>query len=790
MRATLLRVVALAALFTAVIPPADSRADWPHDYRMVPALLGGAGASNQVVDATVSDGAGGAFVFMEDDRAGNMDIYGIHVLGNGTLDPTWPLNGLAVCTANGSQTVIRAIDDGNGALWVCWTDSRSGIPAIFATRVLKNGTVDPVFPPNGLALDPAHANAQHDQSICLSPTNGLVTVWEYDFSNTDHDIYGASLNPVGFQWAATALHESGLNDTKPAVSAEGTAFAVVWDQVTTARYARHLFSTGAPTGSEQVVTSSVDANVGPKICPDGWGGSYVGYCISASNYSVAATRFFGGNAVLTYNAVGGGAVTPYQLGGMVYAGDFQAWLSFSNIFGGTTSMVALYRDGNSAPAQIGSVGSTPKALIVDDGSGGAILTAQTGPDTYIQGTRRNGGFATPGLWSSVPRLTELPIQVIPSAICSDGNAGALVFSYDHGSSPSLAHMIRVDRWGALDGAPVIQSVKDVANDQGGHVRVSWKASYLDNEIDQTVDGYRLWRQVPTAALQSMRAASAASVKPFREDSDEAIELGGVRIQQTATGTIAWELAATQVANAFPSYSLTVESLADSTGGGPANALYMVEARNTPGALGWASPPDSGHSVDNLPPAMPAPFNGAIVGGVQTRLHWGPNAESDLAGYQLYRGGSAGFAPGPGNLVATTSDTTYLDASTNQYYKLDAIDVHGNHSSYALLTPSGTLDAPGAGAPREVSLALASANPSVGGATLRYTLAQPGRVRLALFAVDGRCARELVSTELPAGEYTVRWDGRDTGGHVAASGIYFARLTAGGVERVRRFALAH
>jgi len=69
--------------------------------------------------------------------------------------------------------------------------------------------------------------------------------------------------------------------------------------------------------------------------------------------------------------------------------------------------------------------------------------------------------------------------------------------------------------GALDGAPLIQSVKDVANDQGGHVRVSWKASYLDNETGQTVDSYRLWRQVPTAGLQSLRAASAANVKPFR-----------------------------------------------------------------------------------------------------------------------------------------------------------------------------------------------------------------------------------------------------------------------------------
>src|SRR5262249_30898446 len=260
--------------------------------------------------------------------------------------------------------------------------------------------------------------------------------------------------------------------------------------------------------------------------------------------------------------------------------------------------------------------------------------------------------------------------------------------------------------------------------------------------------------------QGLQALRAKGAHMFAEDSSDPVRPGDIRIEQTASASIAWELVTTQIANAFPAYSLTVETVADSTGGGPANTLYMVEARYTLGPAGWASLPDSGHSVDNIPPAVPQPFTGAIRGGISTRLAWGANVEPDLAGYELYRGASAGFVPGPGNRVTATTDTTFLDASMGQFYKLAAFDVHGNHSGYALLTPGGTLDAPGPAPPRETALALASANPAVGAATLRYTLAQPGRVRLVLFGVDGRCARELVSGELPAGDYTARWDGRD------------------------------
>ena len=62
---------------------------------------------------------------------------------------------------------------------------------------------------------------------------------------------------------------------------------------------------------------------------------------------------------------------------------------------------------------------------------------------------------------------------------------------------------------------------------------------------------------------------------------------------------------------------------------------------------------------------------------------------DFGEFRLYRGPTAEFLPGPANLVVATRDTGYVDAIRSPYfYKLAALDVHGNRSRYALVTPNG------------------------------------------------------------------------------------------------------
>ena len=70
-------------------------------------------------------------------------------------------------------------------------------------------------------------------------------------------------------------------------------------------------------------------------------------------------------------------------------------------------------------------------------------------------------------------------------------------------------------------------------------------------------------------------------------------------------------------------------------------------------------------------------------------------------------------------------------------------------------------------------------------TIRYRLATPGPVELAIFDIRGRRVRTLVRAKQRTGAHTVNWDGRDAKGRAVASGVYVYRLVAGGRVQVRR-----
>jgi len=80
---------------------------------------------------------------------------------------------------------------------------------------------------------------------------------------------------------------------------------------------------------------------------------------------------------------------------------------------------------------------------------------------------------------------------------------------------------------------------------------------------------------------------------------------------------------------------------------------------------------------------------------------------------------------------------------------------------------------------QTALLPAAPNPCNPRTELSFTLARAGRVRLVLYDLAGRPVRELVVGELPAGPHAVTWSGEDDAGRPVASGVYLARLRAGG-----------
>ena len=69
--------------------------------------------------------------------------------------------------------------------------------------------------------------------------------------------------------------------------------------------------------------------------------------------------------------------------------------------------------------------------------------------------------------------------------------------------------------------------------------------------------------------------------------------------------------------------------------------------------------------------------------------------------------------------------------------------------------------------------------------VRFQLARAVSVRLEVFDEAGRRVRQLLRAELPAGDFSVRWDGTDGSGEPVPAGTYLYRLGLGDAERTGR-----
>jgi hypothetical protein len=74
------------------------------------------------------------------------------------------------------------------------------------------------------------------------------------------------------------------------------------------------------------------------------------------------------------------------------------------------------------------------------------------------------------------------------------------------------------------------------------------------------------------------------------------------------------------------------------------------------------------------------------------------------------------------------------------------------------------------------------NPSVAGAaSVRFSLAQPAKVTIRFYNVAGRLVHEATVEGHVGADNLYRWDGVTSSGTKAASGVYFYRLSAPGVQ---------
>jgi hypothetical protein len=134
------------------------------------------------------------------------------------------------------------------------------------------------------------------------------------------------------------------------------------------------------------------------------------------------------------------------------------------------------------------------------------------------------------------------------------------------------------------------------------------------------------------------------------------------------------------------------------------------------------------------------------------------------------------------------DTNYVDQGPADfyYYKVTAVDVHGNQSAPAVAIPPGTVDVDAAPL-ASLRFDIPRPNPSSGPVTLRWSQPAEAEATLRIYDASGRMVAELASGRHAAGEHTVQWTSRIQEGGSMSPGLYFARLELPGRSLVRRIA---
>jgi hypothetical protein len=367
----------------------------------------------------------------------------------------------------------------------------------------------------------------------------------------------------------------------------------------------------------------------------------------------------------------------------------------------------------------------------------------------------------------------------------------------------------------LCGWAPIDSVVDVPGDQGGWARLYFTRSGLDfaGESTYPIARYDVLRRIDDMALCDMVVDKAQpliggeiSASDWNDRESVPASIGGapvlyldgrnyVKFEESQSGDKPpgiWEVVLGMSAYQEDQYICLVPTVADS-GSSMTYSVYCVAANTTTPSVYYFSPPDSGYSVDNLPPQMPGGLAAQYTGDTDLWLHWNLGPENDLSHWAVYRGTTPDFVADGMSRIGTTTDTSYVDGDYGfggpYYYKVSAFDVHENESPHALLAPDDVTGVPGT-IPSYVNALFQNVpNPFVLGTEIAFSLEKAGRVSLMIFDAKGRLVRKLVDEERAPSGYVEVWDGRDSRGRTVASGTYFYRLELQGWSSVKKMTLA-
>jgi hypothetical protein len=669
----------------------------------------------------------------------------------------WGEEGIILRSDTTSVTSIAIARDDAGGFIAIWGDYRSQVDAdLYGQRLDLDGNAS--WTAGGIPVCSASGSQRYPR-IVSDGSNGAIFVWQDD-RNGDFDIYAQRVDATGAcQWATDGVPVCAAYDHQQdaKIVSDGSGGAIVawqderrfWPNV----YCQRIDSNGDVLWAADGIIAS-----------GGWA-----YWTMTNHRLVSDGA---GGTIIVWDDNRGGTVT--------YQGVFAQRIGGSG----------AYLWGAEDVCVCDEAGDQNYPAIVARSGGRAVITFTdwrlNSQHIFAQVLDANGNLLLPesGGAISVARSDQQNAQLAP-----DGAGGAIAVWRDgrslYGYSLYAQRFDENDGWYTAD--PVIASVKDIAPDQGGWVRIRLNAAMCDDRSAVAqVTYYAIWRRISgIPALESIPVAAAGLATGIRISPAQAELLG------LPPGF--WESLGMYPAMQAEEYYLAVPTDNDSTAAGIPWETYVVSAHTASPNYFVYSEPDSGYSVDNLVPGAPLELEGEQQYDPEgLRLTWSAGTESDLWYYAVYRGTSEEFTPEVGNRVASTTAPEWFDEEWSWnggfWYKVSSIDRHGNASPYATLGPEQVTGHNPGPAPEATYLGQNYPNPFNPSTAIAFGLKARGHVSLRIFESTGRLIATLVDEVRPAGRYTATWRGVDSEGRAVSSGIYYCKITAEDFTATRKLVL--
>ncbi len=519
------KTVTILMLLLACLFARNANAQWSSNSSVnTPVSI----TSNHQYATNVSDGAGGAIITWTDDRSGTFDIYVQRINASGVMQ--WTVNGVAICTATGSQQYSTIVSDGLGGAIITWYDHRSGTnDDIYAQRINASGVVQ--WAANGVAICTATGDQQYP-AIAADGSGGAIITWMDTRTSSNPNTYAQRVNASGVvQWTSNGVAICTVNSLqeKHAISSDGSGGAIVtWLDYRYGYdiYAQRIDASGLvqwTTNGIIICHATLPRTYTPEIISDGSGEAIITWIENRGNgsWDVYAQRI---------NASG---VGQWAANGVVVCA---------------------------------AAGDQISEKIMTDGSGGAIITwadyrnGNTNSDIYAQRINASGT----GLWETngVVICNAAYWQDNPT-IVSDGSGGAIITWNDFRNNYFMdIYAQRINASGTVqwttNGVVISNASGDKANpiivaDASGGAIINWTdvRSYSDLEI---------YAQHVSASGSLVYTTPLPTITSFSPESGaigSSVTITGTGFNTTAAQNIVFFGATQAVVTAASATSLTV-----------------------------------------------------------------------------------------------------------------------------------------------------------------------------------------------------------------------------------------